>query len=93
MAADFPARLFKDGSPSAAMWPFLGFAACVLLVVTALIAIGRPDFALGAAWAAIVTEGALAITRKVRLKVPFGLVLTFYGPVAILAVAGLRAVF
>lgn len=75
------------------MKPFLGFSACVLVVVTVLIGLGHPYLALAAAWSAIVVEVMVALTRKVRLKVSLGFVLTLYGPLVILAVAGLRALF
>lgn len=91
MHVEFVRPLFKDGSPEAAMWPFVGFAACVLLVVTILVAIGRPELALAGAWSTIVVEVILGLWRKVRLKVPFGLVLTLYGPVIILLTAWARS--
>lgn len=92
MTVDLPKTLFQAGSPEAAMLPFLGFSAVAVVVVTATIIMGRPDLALLAAWSAIIVEVILALTRKVRLKVPLGLCLTLYGALVILAVAGVRAI-
>lgn len=82
---------FKPGSPESAMKPFLGFAGTTLVVVSTLIVLGRGDLALIAAWSAMIAEFILVIARKVRLKIPLGLILTLYGPALILLVAGLRA--
>lgn len=93
MPTDLPKALFQTGSPEADMRPFLGFAACVLVVVTVLIGIDHPYLALVAAWSAIVVEVILGLWRKVRLKVSLGFILTLYGPLVILVVPGLRAIF
>lgn len=91
MAVDLPKAFFQAGSPEAAMLPFLGFAACVLVVVTVLIGIGHPYLALAAAWSAVVVEVIVAITRKVRLKVSLGLILTCSGALEILIMSSVRA--
>lgn len=91
MTVDLPKALFKAGSPEDGMKPFLGFAACILVVVTILIGIGHPYLALAAAWSAVVVEVVVALTRKVRLKVSLGFILTFYGGLVILITNGVRA--
>lgn len=85
------ARWFHPSTELAYAKAFLSFAGVVLVAITGTLAFGRLDFALAAAWAAVLLEIGLTASGRLRLRIPFAIVVALFGSAVILLLATLKA--
>jgi hypothetical protein len=85
------ARWFHPSTELGAAKAFLGFAGVVLVAIAVFLFVGWLDYALAAAWAAVLLEIGLTISGKLRLRIPFAIVVALFGSAVILLLASIKA--